>query len=129
MKIEFLTLAEVLELHHLQIEKFGGSPEVRDYDLLKSALEMPAAGMSGEYFHEFPHEMAAAYLFHICANHPFVDGNKRTALHAALTFLAMNGLRLEADHAQVIDMVISVASGNSMKSDIAAFFKTRIKPT
>lgn len=128
MKIQFLSLAEILALHALQIEGFGGSPEVRDLDLLRSALEMPSAGMSGEYFHEFPHEMAAAYLFHICANHPFVDGNKRTSLHAALTFLAMNGLRLEADHAQVVDLVLGVATGNSQKTAVAAFFKPRIRP-
>jgi death-on-curing protein len=128
VKIQFLTLAEINELHGLQIEAFGGSPEVRDFDLLRSALEMPAAGMSGQYFHEFPHEMAAAYLFHICAIHPFVDGNKRTSLHAALTFLAMNGLRLEADHAEVVDLVLGVATGKLPKAAVAAFFKTRIRP-
>ena len=128
MKIQFLTLAEILELHGLQIESFGGSPEVRDFDLLRSALEMPGAGMYGEYFHEFPHEMAAAYLFHICANHPFVDGNKRTSLHAALAFLAMNGLRLEADHGEVADLVLAVATGKSQKAEVSAFFKSRIRP-
>jgi death-on-curing protein len=126
VKIQFLTLAEILELHLLQIESFGGSPEVRDLDLLRSALEMPAAGMLGEYFHKFPHEMAAAYLFHICANHPFVDGNKRTGLHAALTFLAMNGLYLKADHGEVVDLVLSVAAGKLGKSDVAVFFNRRI---
>jgi death on curing protein len=128
MKIEFLSLAEILELHGLQIESFGGSPEVRDFDLLRSALEMPAAGMYGEYFHEFPHEMAAAYLFHIRANHPFVDGNKRTSLHAALTFLAMNGLRLQAGHAEVVDLVLAVAADKSQKAEVSPFFKPRIRP-
>lgn len=127
MDIVFLTLEEVLELHHQQIQSFGGAEEVRDYGLLRSATEMPAAGFSGQYFHQFPHEMAAAYLFHLCANHPFVDGNKRTSLHAALTFLAMNGLCLEADHEQVVELVLAVASGKLGKSDVAVFFKPRIR--
>jgi death-on-curing protein len=127
VKIDFLTLDEVLELHRQQVQSFGGSAGVRDYGLLQSAVEMPAAGFSGQYYHEFPHEMAAAYLFHICSNHPFVDGNKRTGLHAALTFLAMNGLYLQADHGEVVDLVVSVAAGKLGKSDVAVFFKPRIR--
>ena len=74
----FLSLAEVLEIHRDQIERYGGDPGIRDLDLLQSALAIPAAGFGGQYLHNDLYEMAAAYLFHITQNHPFVDGNKRT---------------------------------------------------
>ncbi len=77
---KFLTLSEVLEFHDDLIASFGGSPGVRDLGLAESALSMPQAGMDDQFFHAFPFEMAAAYAYHIAQNHPFVDGNKRTAL-------------------------------------------------
>jgi death-on-curing protein len=79
----FLNLAEVLEIHRDQIERYGGQPGIRDLDLLQSALAMPAAGFGDRYLHEDLLEMAAAYLFHIARNHPFVDGNKRTVAAAS----------------------------------------------
>src|SRR5207245_5063328 len=90
MAIVFLDLAEVTEIHRDQIERYGGAHGVRDQGLLESALAMPQAGMAGEYFHTDLFEMAAAYLFHLAKNHPFIDGNKRVAAMAAFVFLAMN---------------------------------------
>ena len=77
--------AEVLAAH-------GGSPGIRDAGLLESAVAAPRASFGGEPLIKDPVEVAAAYLFYLCRNHPFVDGNKRTALAAALVFLAHNGL-------------------------------------
>ncbi|MGQ9532461.1 MAG: type II toxin-antitoxin system death-on-curing family toxin [Desulfotomaculales bacterium] len=73
-KIAFLTLAEVVEIHRDQIERYGGRPGIRDLALLQSALAMPEASWQGEYLHADLYEMAAAYAFHICRNHPFVRG-------------------------------------------------------
>src|SRR4030066_1171106 len=92
--IDFLTLAEVVEIHTDQIKRYGGSDGVRDMSLLSSAVAMPYASFSGSFLHADIYEMAAAYAFHICQNHPFVDGNKRTALAAALVFLEMNGISI-----------------------------------
>ncbi len=80
----FLTVDEVLELHDLQIQRYGGSSGVRDKGLLESAVAMPQASFGGKYMHEGLFQMAAAYAFHIAENQPFIDGNKRTALAAAL---------------------------------------------
>src|SRR4030065_1215425 len=93
-KITFLTLVEVVEIHSDQIQHYGGSEGIRDMNLLSSAVAMPYASFSGMFLHSDLHEMAAAYAFHICQNHPFVDGNKRTALASALLFLALNGFSL-----------------------------------
>jgi death-on-curing protein len=86
----FLTLDEVLELHRESIQRYGGSAEVRDLGLLLSALAMPATTFAGEFLHADLPAMAAALLFHIVQNHPFVDGNKRAGAAAARVFVLMN---------------------------------------
>ena len=82
MKVVFLTLDEILALHADQIDRYGGSLGVRDVGLLESALAAPAATFGGRYLHGSLHEMAAAHLFHLVQDHPFVDGNKRIGLMA-----------------------------------------------
>ena len=127
MSIIFLTSDDVLDLHADQIAAFGGSAGSRDLGLLQSAVAMPQSGFGGQLAHEFPHEMAAAYLFHIAANHPFVDGNKRTGLAAALLFLEVNDHTLVADQTSVGDMVLAVASGAMDKQGVAEFFKAHVR--
>ena len=117
----FLGLDEVVEIHRDQIERYGGHSGIRDIELLKSAVAMPAAGLGEDYFHADIHEMAAAYLFHIVRNHPFVDGNKRTGAVAALVFLMMNGVELHASEESLEKMVRSVADGKMDKAGVAEF--------
>lgn len=94
---EFLDFEDVLELHTLQLARYGGAEGVRDQGLLESALAQPLATFDGEFVHADLFAMAAAYLFHIVRNHPFMDGNKRTGLLAALVFLDLNGISIERD--------------------------------
>ena len=119
----FLSLAEVLEIHRDQIERYGGGKGLRDIGLLQSALAMPAAKYGGRYLQSDLYEMAAAYLFHIAQNHPFVDGNKRTGAVAAIVFLSLNGIELEADEAQLEKLVLDVAQGKVGKNSVAEFFR------
>ncbi len=121
----FLTLDEVLAIHRDQIRRYGGRPGIRDLNLLASALGAPAASYGGELLHTDLYEMAAAYLFHIARNHPFIDGNKRTALMAALGFLGLNGWTLEADPDILLDRVLGAAEGRISKSEIANLFRER----
>jgi death-on-curing protein len=86
MATQFLTREEVRRIHADLIEEHGGTLGVRDPGLLDSALSMPAAGFGGECLHADDFERAAAYLFHLVKNHPFVDGNKRVGLGAADLF-------------------------------------------
>ncbi len=120
----FLTIADVLDIHADQITTFGGEMGLRDLKLLESAVSMPQSGMGGEYFHGDVFEMAAAYLYHIVQNHPFLDGNKRTGLVAAYGFLSINDIALTCDNAGLTDMVLGVAQGNVDKEHAAAFFRT-----
>ena len=77
----------------------------------------------GEYLHQTIYEMGAAYLYGICRNHPFVDGNKRTAAAAALTFFDYNRVEIEATEDELYDLVIGVAEGRVSKEDVVAFFE------
>jgi death-on-curing protein len=123
MPPSFLGLDEVLEIHCDQIRRYGGSAGVRDLGLLESALAMPRAGTRDQYFHADLYEMAAAYLFHIVKNHPFVDGNKRVGATAAFVFLKLNGLTLKAPGEAFEELVLSVAEGQADKPLVARFFR------
>jgi death on curing protein len=85
-----LTVDIVREIHNEAVARFGGSDGVRDMALLESAVAAPQAGFGGKSPYQDLAEIAAAYLFYLCRNHPFVDGNKRTALGACLVFLRLN---------------------------------------
>ena len=119
----FLGLDEVIEIHHDQIKRYGGPTGIRDINLLKSAIAMPPASFGGGYLHKNLYEMAAAYLFHITRNHPFIDGNKRTGAVSSVVFLIMNGIELHADETSFETMVLSVAEGKMDKAAVARFFR------
>ena len=119
----FLSLSEVLEIHRDQIDRYGGDLGIRDLGLLQSALAMPAAGFGGRYLHTNLFDMAAAYLFHLTQNHPFVDGNKRTGAIAALVFLSLNGIEIEASEKSFEKTVMAVAEGKLEKSGVAEYFR------
>ena len=112
-------MEDVVFLHRLQLDRYGGADGLRDRGLLESACAQPSAMFEGAWLHADLFDMASAYLFHIVANHPFVDGNKRTGLLAALTFLELQGVRIDKGTAELHDMMMAVASGDLEKSDIA----------
>jgi len=122
MAIFFLTLSEILALHKDEIQRYGGASGVRSKELLISALVQPSTSFSGQYLHKDIFEMGSAYLYHICQNHPFIDGNKRTALAAALMFFLMNGIEIKVDSDLLADMVFKVAEGRMKKKSIATWF-------
>jgi len=124
----FLTPDEVLAVHEDQITRYGGRRGVRDLNLLFSALGTPPATFDGMFLHNDLFEMAAAYLYHVARNHPFVDGNKRTALAAALVFLWLNGFRLHAEEDAATDLVLKVAAGKASKAEAAVFLKAHSRP-
>ena len=120
----FITVEDVLELHAGQIATYGGSDGVRSAALLESAIAQPEATFGGQYLHRDVVQMAAAYLFHLVQNHPFIDGNKRIGLEAALVFLELNGYSVEAEDEHLVELVLGVAQGQIDKPRIAEFFHT-----
>ncbi len=123
MNPEFLSLAEVIEIHRDQIDRYGGSPGIRDMGLLLSALAVPAVTFDDSFLHADLFEMAASYLFHIVRNHPFIDGNKRTGAVAALVFLTLNDIEIEAGEDSFEKMVLAVAADQADKRAAAEFFR------
>lgn len=128
MTVVFLTLDEVIALHADQIERYGGRPGIRDLGLLQFALATPSATFEGRFLHEGLHEMAAAHLFHIVRNRPFVDGNKRVGLMVLLVFLGLNSRRLDANAQQVEDLVLGIARGRVSKAEAAVFVQRHLRP-
>ncbi len=119
----FLTLAEVIEIHNDQIERYGGNAAIRDLGLLQSAIAQPSASFSGQWLHEDIFMMAAAYAFHICGNHPFVDGNKRAALASALTFLRLNGIDRDDPRGKLLEAMLRMARGELTKEEFAGILR------
>ena len=124
----FLELDDVLAIHADQVRRYGGTGGIRDVDLLQSALAMPRASFDGQFLHGSIHEMAAAYLFHLVQNHPFIDGKKRIGLAAAIGFLGINDLWLDADETELTEFVLRVARGELQKSDVAVFLRRQSVP-
>ncbi len=121
---EFLDTDEVLLIHADQIERYGGGLGVRDNGLLESAMAQPQATFGGQWLHPTLFEMAAAYLFHLVENHPFLDGNKRVGTAAAIVFLKTNGFNIRAADEEMTNFVLEVAQGRINKSVIAEFLRS-----
>lgn len=119
----FLTLDEILEIHKDQIARYGRTEGIRDPGLLQSALAQPQATFGGQFLHIDLIEMAAAYLFHIVQNHPFIDGNKRVGAVAALVFLQLNDCEVKLTNPELESLVLSVAQGQAEKAAIAQFLR------
>jgi death-on-curing protein len=123
----FLTVDDVLELHADQLRLFGGSDGIRDPGALDSAVATATATFGGAYLHEDLFHMAAAYAFHISQNQPFLDGNKRTALNAALVFLDVNGWIVSDPQETLYDAMIAIAEKRLDKNGLALAFRKLAK--
>jgi death on curing protein len=125
----FLSIEDILSIHERMIKEFGGMPGVADRGLLESAVSMPTAGLAGEFLHKSVPAMAAAYLFHLCKNHPFFDGNKRVAVVAAEVFLNINGMCLYVSNEALKELCLGVAAGELSKDQTTAFFVKHTAPS
>jgi len=119
----YLTVGEVLQMHHQQIDSYGGTHGVRDKGLLESAVFRPQIG----YYNNIAEE-AAALMESLTNNHPFLDGNKRIAFAATHTFLLVNGYDLEADALGAYDfMMQSIATGEFRLAPILKWINAHIR--
>ena len=121
----FLSVDNVLHLHTSAIAVEGGAGGIRELALLESAVMTPQQQFGGAYLHPDMPAMAAAYLFHLCNNHPFVDGNKRVAAMAAYVFMDVNGWALIASEREFEEMVMGVASGSTSKEELTRWFREK----
>lgn len=124
--IIFLSVEDVLLLHTDTIDVDGGSHGVRDHGLLDAAVAMPRQQFDGAYLHKDITAMAAAYLFHIAQNHPFVDGNKRAAVMSSLAFLSTNGVELTMAASDLETITVKVAAGDMSKEKLTNWLRSQI---
>lgn len=118
----FLSLDEIVTIHAEMIRRYGGSTGIRDLGLLEAAVAMPEVSFGGQYLHDGLPAMAAAYLFHLVSNHPFIDGNKRVGAASADVFLGMNGCHLGASQDEYATFVLAMAAGQIGKEAAVTFF-------
>jgi len=121
----YLALEQVLELHRLQIQRFGGSAGLRERGGLEAALGRPQMTFAGEDLYPDVESKAAALMHSLVMNHPFVDGNKRTGVAVAELFLNLNGVELEADDDDLVAITLSVARGEVNAEALAIWLRQR----
>lgn len=126
-QIRFLSIDDVFRLHALAIEDQGGDASLRDRGLLESAMAMPMQQFGGQYVHEGIPAMAAAYAFHICKNHPFVDGNKRAGTAAMIAFLSDNGWSFDAPVEDAEPVILRLAAGELGKDEWTAWVGENVR--
>jgi death-on-curing protein len=127
--VRFLSEAVVLAIHDDLIRLYGGVYGIRDAAALDAALHMPQAQFSGHYLHTTVFHMAAAYGFHLCQNHPFFDGNKRTAGMAMLTFLQLNSLEPVVPEMDYYEAMMAVATGRMNKEQLTTWLHSAVEGT
>jgi death-on-curing protein len=121
----YLSLEQVLELHHLQVQSFGGSAGLRDRGALESAMARPQMTFGGEDLYPDVATKAAALLHSLVMNHPFVDANKRTGAVVAELFMNLNGVDLTANDAELIDVTLSAARGELNAEQLSIWLRQR----
>jgi death on curing protein len=121
---EFLTVEDVVFLHEQQLARYGGGAGLRDVGSLESAVATPKATFDGQFVHSDIFEMAAAYAFHIAQNQPFVDGNKRTGLAAALVFLDVNNTVVTDPDGRLYQAMLDLADHRLDKPRLALLLRS-----
>jgi len=122
---EYLSLAQLLRLHEMQIRAFGGSTGVRDRGGAEAALARPQMTFGGEDLYPDIEAKAAALMHPLVMNHPFVDGNKRTGAAAAELFLNVNGVDLTAEDEELVDITLAIACGEAGAEALAIWLRQR----
>jgi death-on-curing protein len=122
-----IELKDVLNIHNILIDKFGGSKGIRDSGSLESAINRPFATFDSKDLYPTPSDKAAAILESILINHPFIDGNKRTAYVLMRLVLLDSGLDIVANQNEKYKMVISASTGEMRFEDIKDWIQTRLK--
>lgn len=123
MAIQFIPDEIVPVIHQDLLRRYGGASGIRDKNLLASALAQPKMTAGKKYLHKTIFAKAAAYGFHVCRNHPFVDGNKRVAFVLMVLFLDRNGWELRATEENAYEAMMALASGKLNKAALSAWLK------
>ena len=125
--MKYLSTPQILAIHYQMVKRFGGSQGIRDIGLIESAVGRPQATFDGIDLYESLFDKAAALLQSLLKNHPFVDGNKRTAITSSGIFLNMNGYELINYHDEEVEFVVAVDNQGLSIKEISAWLKKHSK--
>lgn len=128
MTLKYLTMKGVLYAHRVMLEKYGGQDGVRAMDALESCVNQPQQQFGGQDLYPDIFSKAAAYVFLICKNHPFLDGNKRTTAFTMLLFLELNGYEFTAENDDFENMILDIAQSKEDMESITNWIKTHSQP-
>jgi death-on-curing protein len=123
MAVRFIPDGLVYTIHADLLQRYGGRPGLRDRNLLESALAQPKITVGGKFAHKTLFDKAAAYGFHVCKNHPFIDGNKRVAFVLMDIFLQQNGWEIVAHEEETYSLMMALAAGKLSKVQLASWLK------
>ena len=123
----YLHKQQILKLHNRIINEFGGIHGIRDERMLDSTLANPLQTFAGLDLYPTCVDKAVQLCYGLIKNHPFLDGNKRIALHSMLILISINGLKIEIAHDELIDIIFKVADGSFNSSDLLQLLKEKIK--
>lgn len=127
MTFGYLSVEQALALHAEQLRRYGGARGVRDRAGLEAALARPAMTFDGEDLYGDLPSKAAALMHSLALNHPFADGNKRVAAHAALVFIVLNGEEFEGTPDELVAVTLAVADGRLGAEALAIWFRQRLR--
>ena len=127
MNTSYLTLEQILVIHEDQIERYGGTPGLRQLSLLESALFRPQSTFDGKDLYESLFDKAAALIYSLIQNHPFVDGNKRTGIVAGFVFLEMNGSVVEVAKEEIVDAAVAIATQKWNVAKVTNWLRNNVK--
>jgi death-on-curing protein len=127
VKTEYLSVAQILALPAEQLNRYGGGTGLRDRGLLEAAVARPAMTFGGEDLYEDLASKAAALMHSLVLNHPFIDGNTRVALHAALLFVALNGQDVLTSATELVELTLAAAEGKVAVEALAIWFRQRLR--
>lgn len=125
--MKYLSVKDVLLLHNMAVDESGGSHGLRDLGLLESAVERPKASFGGQDLYPNIFLKAGALIHGLLRNHPFVDGNKRTSMFSAMTFLEINGYQFDARQKEVVNFALKVENEKLEVEEIAKWLKMHTK--
>ena len=126
-EIIYLSLDEIIAIHFDQISRYGGTHGIRDLDLILSAVSRPRASFGGVDLYKSLFDKAAALLHSLNLNHPFLDGNKRTAIVSCARFLFINGFELNINNYDLVDLSLKIANKKMPIEKISSWLKKHSK--
>ncbi len=126
--MRYLSVEEIILIHEYELQRYGGAPGIKSIELLESAVHRPKTSFGGQEEYSTKFEKAAALMHALIKNHPFTDGNKRTALVASIVLLKLNGLKVNLGQKRLVEHILNIAKRQLSVQETANLLKKNARP-